>query len=64
MHVEDNHKVNHMKEKHQTGIELFLTAGCVSLVEELLYEAQDFAQITPMELDILFHLVGLRHQTG
>ncbi|XP_064594898.1 electrogenic aspartate/glutamate antiporter SLC25A13, mitochondrial-like isoform X2 [Liolophura sinensis] len=32
--------------------------------EELLYEAQGFAQITPMEVDILFHLVGLRHQTG
>ncbi|XP_046355558.1 electrogenic aspartate/glutamate antiporter SLC25A13, mitochondrial-like isoform X1 [Haliotis cracherodii] len=32
--------------------------------EELMYQAQDFAQITPLELDILFQLVGLHHQTG
>lgn len=33
--------------------------------EEILYQAQDFAaQITPMEVDILFQLAGLRHQTG
>uniref|UniRef100_A0A0L8HTP6 EF-hand domain-containing protein n=1 Tax=Octopus bimaculoides TaxID=37653 RepID=A0A0L8HTP6_OCTBM len=33
--------------------------------EELLYQAQDFAaQLTPMEVDILFQLAGLRQQTG
>ncbi|ESO94306.1 hypothetical protein LOTGIDRAFT_232539 [Lottia gigantea] len=32
--------------------------------EELLYQAQEFAQITPLEIDILFQLVGLSRQTG
>lgn len=32
--------------------------------EEMLYQAQEFAQITPLEIDILFQLVGLQHQTG
>ncbi|XP_052265323.1 electrogenic aspartate/glutamate antiporter SLC25A13, mitochondrial-like isoform X2 [Dreissena polymorpha] len=31
--------------------------------EELLYQSQEFPQITPMEIDILFQLVQLRHQT-
>jgi len=34
------------------------------LTEELLYQAQEFAQITPLEIDILFQLVDLQHQTG
>ena len=29
-----------------------------------MYQAQEFPQITPMEIDILFQLVALRHQTG
>ncbi|KAK3106010.1 hypothetical protein FSP39_010838 [Pinctada imbricata] len=32
--------------------------------EEMLYQAQEFAQITPLEIDILFQLVGLKHQSG
>ncbi|XP_050406141.1 electrogenic aspartate/glutamate antiporter SLC25A13, mitochondrial [Patella vulgata] len=32
--------------------------------EEMLYQAQEFAQITPLEIDILFQLVGLSHQSG
>ncbi|XP_041371457.1 calcium-binding mitochondrial carrier protein Aralar2-like [Gigantopelta aegis] len=32
--------------------------------EELLYQAQEFPQITPLEIDILFQLVGLKHLTG
>ena len=35
-----------------------------SVSEELMYQAQEFPQITPMEIDILFQLVALRHQTG
>ncbi|KAJ8319625.1 hypothetical protein KUTeg_002827 [Tegillarca granosa] len=31
---------------------------------EMLYQAQEFAQITPVEIDILFQLVGLIHQSG
>ena len=30
----------------------------------MLYQAQEFAQITPLEIDILYQLVGLQHQTG
>ncbi|XP_076092098.1 electrogenic aspartate/glutamate antiporter SLC25A13, mitochondrial-like isoform X1 [Mytilus galloprovincialis] len=32
--------------------------------EEMLYQAQEFAQITPLEIDILCQLVGIQHQTG
>ncbi|XP_076455982.1 electrogenic aspartate/glutamate antiporter SLC25A13, mitochondrial-like isoform X2 [Babylonia areolata] len=32
--------------------------------EELMYQAQEFAQITPLEIDILFTLAHLRRQTG
>ncbi|KAK7092756.1 electrogenic aspartate/glutamate antiporter SLC25A13, mitochondrial-like [Littorina saxatilis] len=32
--------------------------------EELLYQAQEFTQITPLEIDILFTLASLNHQTG
>ncbi|PVD37264.1 hypothetical protein C0Q70_04261 [Pomacea canaliculata] len=32
--------------------------------EELLYQAQAFAQVTPLEVEILFKLASLRHQTG
>ncbi|WAR06150.1 CMC1-like protein [Mya arenaria] len=31
--------------------------------EELMYQSQEFPQITPMEIDILFQLVQLRHQS-
>ena len=30
----------------------------------MLYQAQEFAQITPLEIDILYQLVGLKHQSG
>ncbi|KYM93422.1 Calcium-binding mitochondrial carrier protein Aralar1 [Cyphomyrmex costatus] len=32
--------------------------------EEFLYSAQMMSQITPLEVDILFHLCDLLHQTG
>ncbi|KAL8561913.1 hypothetical protein ACOMHN_046703 [Nucella lapillus] len=32
--------------------------------EELMYQAQEFTQITPLEIDILFTLAHLRRQTG
>lgn len=32
--------------------------------EELLYQAQEFSQITPLEVDILFTLASIKHQTG
>ena len=32
--------------------------------EEFLHEAQKFTQVTPMEINILFQLVDVRHQTG
>ncbi|XP_021341671.1 calcium-binding mitochondrial carrier protein Aralar1-like isoform X1 [Mizuhopecten yessoensis] len=32
--------------------------------EEMLYQSQEYSQITPLELDILFHLAGLKHQGG
>lgn len=32
--------------------------------EEILHEAQKYTQITPMEVDILFHLVDVRNQSG
>ncbi|XP_074652163.1 electrogenic aspartate/glutamate antiporter SLC25A12, mitochondrial-like isoform X2 [Tubulanus polymorphus] len=32
--------------------------------EEFLHEAQKFTQITPLEIDILFHLADVIHQTG
>jgi hypothetical protein len=32
--------------------------------EELLYQAQEFAQITPLEVDILFTLANIKHQNG
>ena len=32
--------------------------------EEFLHQAQQFTQITPLEIDILFQLVDNRHQTG
>lgn len=32
--------------------------------EEMMYQAQEFSQITPLEIDILFQLIGLKHQTG
>ncbi|EFN69184.1 Calcium-binding mitochondrial carrier protein Aralar1 [Camponotus floridanus] len=34
------------------------------LPEEFLYSAQMMSQITPLEVDILFHLCDLLHQTG
>lgn len=36
-------------------------AACTK--EQLMYQAQEFPQVTPMEIDILFQLVQLRHQT-
>ncbi|KAL3837138.1 hypothetical protein ACJMK2_022516 [Sinanodonta woodiana] len=32
--------------------------------EEMMYQAQEFAQITPLEIDILFQMASLRNQTG
>ncbi|ELU00422.1 hypothetical protein CAPTEDRAFT_169511 [Capitella teleta] len=32
--------------------------------EDFLHEAQKYTQITPLEIDILFQLADLRHQTG
>ncbi|KAL5010030.1 hypothetical protein ScPMuIL_012335 [Solemya velum] len=32
--------------------------------EEMLYQSQEFSQITPLEIDILFQLGALQHQTG
>lgn len=32
--------------------------------DELLHSAQTMSQITPLEIDILFQLTGVLHQTG
>lgn len=32
--------------------------------DEMLYSAQTMSQITPLEIDILYQLTGVIHQTG
>lgn len=32
--------------------------------EEFMHSSQSMSQITPMEVDILFHLCDILHQTG
>lgn len=43
---------------------LMIEIKIVWFAEEMMYQAQEFSQITPLEIDILFQLIGLKHQTG
>lgn len=51
------------KENIYMHVSLHIVKFCLFL-EEFLYSAQMMSQITPLEVDILFHLCDLLHQTG
>ncbi|XP_053372526.1 electrogenic aspartate/glutamate antiporter SLC25A13, mitochondrial-like isoform X2 [Mercenaria mercenaria] len=50
-----------MKKIYMAATKRDVNVACTK--EELMYQSQEFPQITPMELDILFQLVQLLHQT-
>lgn len=47
-----------------TFLSLSLSLSLFHYVEEFMHSAQMMSQITPLEVDILFHLCDLLHQTG
>ncbi len=42
----------------------YLQSTPSTFAEEFMHSAQMMSQITPLEIDILFHLCDLLHQTG
>ncbi|CAG2184942.1 AGC [Mytilus edulis] len=57
-------KKRSFREEVQIIAILLLMQKRSTMTKEMLYQAQEFAQITPLEIDILCQLVGIQHQTG